>query len=64
MYFYVNNDNNKDDNNKDKNNKNNNDKERGGVAHLIVHVIVEGVELVGTVEGDTSEAGMLCDGDR
>ena len=52
------------DNNNDNSNKNMNDKERGGVSHLIVHVVVEGIELVRTVEGDTSEAGMLCDGDR
>ena len=40
------------------------DKEWGGVSHLIVHVVVEGIELVRPVEGDTSQAGMLRDGDR
>ena len=37
---------------------------RWGNVYLVVHVVVEGVELVGPVEGDASEAGMLCDSDR
>ena len=37
---------------------------RGEMSNLIVHGIVESIELVWTVESDASEASFLCDSDR
>ena len=34
------------------------------MSNLIVHGIVESIELVWTVESDASEASFLCDSDR
>ena len=39
-------------------------KKRADMANLIVHGIVESIELVWTVESDASEASFLCDSDR
>ena len=45
-------------------NKYHNEKNRRGeMSNLIVHGIVESIELVWTVESDASEASFLCDSD-